>query len=105
CRDGRLISVTALGTAHFSELAEVEAMQYEQSVPGELVLKVVAPAPLGARAERGIAQAIEARTEGGCRVAIARVDRIERTPRGKARMLVQRLDLRSSLEECLGDRR
>jgi phenylacetate-CoA ligase len=105
CRGGRLISVTALGTAHFPELSEVEAMQYEQSVPGELALKVVAGARLGAREERGIAQAIEARTQGGCRVAIAQVDRIERTPRGKARMLVQHLDLRSSLEECLGDRR
>jgi phenylacetate-CoA ligase len=105
CRDARLISITALGTAHFAELADVEAMQYEQSKPGELVLKVVAGAPLGAREERRIAAAIEARTEGGCRVAVAQVDRIERTPRGKARMLVQRLDLRSSLEECLGDRR
>jgi phenylacetate-CoA ligase len=105
CRDGRLISVTALGTAHFPELSGVDAMQYEQFAPGELVLKVVAPAALGAREERRIAQAIEARTEGGCRVAIAQVDRIERTRRGKARMLVQHLDLRSSLEECLGDRR
>jgi phenylacetate-CoA ligase len=105
CRDGRLISVTALGTAHFSELSEIEAMQYEQSAAGELALKVVSAAPLAPREERRIAEAIEARTQGGCRVAIARVDRIERTPRGKTRMLVQHLDLRSSLEESLGDRR
>ncbi len=94
CRDQRLVSITTLGVAHFPELAAVEAIQYEQSRPGELVLKVVADAPLGAREANRIAAAVAAKTQGGCDVQIAQVERIVRTPRGKARMLVQNLDIR-----------
>jgi hypothetical protein len=34
------------------------------------------------------------KTQGGCDVQVAQVDRIARTPRGKARMLIQHLDIR-----------
>jgi phenylacetate-CoA ligase len=94
CRDRRLVSITTLGVAHFPELAAVEAIQYEQSRPGELVLKVVADPPLGARDASRIAAAVAAKTQGGCDVQVVQVERIARTPRGKARMLVQNLDIR-----------
>jgi phenylacetate-CoA ligase len=97
CRDGRLVSITTLGTAHFPELSALDAIQYEQEHPGELRLKAVAEGTLDSRVARRIAAAVEAKLQGGCRVKVAQVPAIERTARGKARMLVQRLDLRLRL--------
>jgi len=94
CRDARLISITALGVAHFPELAAVEAIQYEQRKPGELILKVAAESEIAPRDLRRIATAVAGKTQGGCDVGALQVERIERTPRGKSRMLVQHLDLR-----------
>lgn len=102
CRDGRLVSITALGTAHFPQLSAVESMQYEQERPGALKLNVVVDGELAARDGRRIASAVEARLQGGCRVEVCQVPRIARTPRGKARMLVQRLDLRRRFDALLG---
>lgn len=93
CNDRRLVSITTLGAAHFSELAGVEAIQFEQSEPGRVTLKIVASRPLHASEADAIRRAIRAKTQNGCEVAIERVDRIERTARGKLRMLVQELDL------------
>ncbi len=94
CRDERLISITALGVAHFPELAAIEAIQYEQRKPGELILKVAAEGEIAARDLRRIATAVAAKTQGGCDVGALQVERIERTARGKSRMLVQHLDVR-----------
>ena len=94
CRDHRLVSITTLGVAHFPELADVESIQYEQERPGHVVLKVVADAALGAPALARIAAAVRDKTQGGCDVDVVQVERIARTPRGKARMLVQHLDIR-----------
>jgi phenylacetate-CoA ligase len=102
-RDGRLTSITTLGTAHFPELSALDAIQYEQQRPGHLTLKVAAGAPLDARGARRIAGAVEEKLQGGCTVAVEQVPRIERTPRGKARMLVQRIDLRRRLDASLVD--
>jgi phenylacetate-CoA ligase len=94
CRDQRLVSITTIGVAHFPELAEVDAIQYEQDRPGKLVLKVVADHKLTADQASRIAAAVAAKTQGGCDVEVVQVDSIARTPRGKARMLVQNLDVR-----------
>ena len=94
CRDERLISITALGVAHFPELCAVEAIQYEQQKPGELILKVTAESEIPPRELRRIATAVAAKTQGGCDVGALQVARIDRTPRGKSRMLVQHLDVR-----------
>ena len=102
CGDGRLVSITALGTGHFPELSAIDAMQYEQERPGHLVLKAVAPAKLAARETRRMAAAVEARLQGRCRVEVAQVERIERTPRGKTRMLVQHLDVRRRFDALQG---
>jgi len=94
CRDERLVSITTIGVAHFPELAQVEAIQYEQDRPGKLVLKVVAdPRLTGDQASR-IASAVAGKTQGGCDVEVVQVEAITRTPRGKARMMVQNIDLR-----------
>jgi phenylacetate-CoA ligase len=94
CRDQRLVSITTLGVAHFAELAEVEAIQYEQERPGKVFLKVVADHPMRADHLASIAAAVERKTQGGCDVSVVQVEHIARTARGKARMLVQHLDIR-----------
>ena len=58
-------------------------------------------ASLDPRAARRIAGAVEDKLQGGCAVAVEQVPRIERTPRGKARMLVQRIDLRRRVDASL----
>lgn len=93
CRDHRLVSVTTLGAAHFSDLARVETIQFEQSKAGELVLRVVSKVALSATERKTIERAISDKTQRGCQVSIIEVDRIERTARGKHRMLIQHLPL------------
>ena len=94
CRDRRLVSITTLGVAHFPELAFVDAIQYEQHAPGRVVLKVVAEARLDARRRERIGAAVSRKTQGGCDVEVVQVEGIARTPRGKAMMLVQHIDIR-----------
>lgn len=94
CRDQRLVSITTLGVAHFPELALVDAIQYEQERPGKVVLKIVADVPLTSAQLEKIAAAVERKTQSGCDVEVVPVESIARTPRGKARMLVQHIDVR-----------
>ena len=93
CRDERLISITTLGVGHFPELSAVEAIQYEQHRPGEVVLKVVARPRLAPAQAEHIARAVREKTQGGCDVRVQHVERIPRTDNGKFRMLVQNIDL------------
>jgi phenylacetate-CoA ligase len=94
CRDQRLVSLTTLGVAHFPELAQVEAIQYEQHQPGKLVLKVTADHALGGEQGGRIAAAIAAKMQGGCDVEVVQVEAIARTSRGKTPLLVQNIDIR-----------
>ena len=94
CHDQRLVSITTLGVAHFPELSLADAIQYEQSRPGKVVLKIVAETKLTAAQREAIGAAVERKTQGGCEVEVVQVESIARTPRGKARMLVQNLDIR-----------
>jgi phenylacetate-CoA ligase len=93
CRDHRLVSITTMGAAHFDELAEVDAIQYEQHEPGHFVLNVVSRHPLDEKARRSIAHAVEVKTQSGCTAEIRTVGEIPRTERGKHRMLLQHLDV------------
>jgi phenylacetate-CoA ligase len=93
CKDHRLISITTLGVAHFPEFAEVEAIQYEQDRPGEVTLKVVTAGQPSLEMQKRIVAAIREKTQGGCEAKVVRVERIERTMRGKFRMLIQHLDI------------
>lgn len=93
CADRRLVSITTLGAAHFSELEHVQAIQFEQHVPGEVILRVATSQPLTPWQQRRIEAAIWDKTQRGCKAVVDVVDRIERTARGKHRMLIQHLDL------------
>ncbi len=92
-RDHRLISITTMGAAHFDELAEVEAIQYEQHEPGIFLLKIVSSQKLGDDMRARIARAVEEKTQHGCRADVVSVKSIPRTARGKHVMLVQHLDI------------
>jgi phenylacetate-CoA ligase len=104
CRDRRLVSITTLGVAHFPELSLVDAIQYEQKEPGHVVLKVVGESRLTSDQLARIAAAVERKTQGGCDVEVVQVEHIARTPRGKARMLIQHIDIRryfgAPIEDC-----
>ena len=93
CRDERLVSITTLGVAHFPEMAQVDAIQYEQKEPGRILLKVASAEPIDPASLARMAMAVEKKTQGGCEVAVEQAARIERTPRGKQRMIVQHLDV------------
>lgn len=93
CSDRRLVSVTTLGAAHFTELALADCIQYEQHEAGRVELRVVTPRPLDAAEIARIEHAVRAKTQGGCAARVQRVAHIERTARGKHRMLIQHLDL------------
>ncbi len=93
CRDQRLISITTLGAAHFEDLQTVDTIQFEQHQAGRVDLKLVSRTALSAEQRARIAQAVHHKTQGGCDVQVHQVERIERTARGKHRMLIQHLDL------------
>lgn len=93
CNDCRLVSVATLGAAHFREIANVDAIQYEQSEPGKITLRVETDQPLSAVALQSVEQAVFDKTQGGCMVRVEEVSFIERTARGKRSLLKQKLDL------------
>ncbi len=93
CSDHRLVSITTLGAAHFSELADAQSIQFFQREPGRLELRLVAGAPLTARATAAVAAAVRAKTQGGCEVTVVQVESLYRTARGKQPLLLQKIDL------------
>jgi phenylacetate-CoA ligase len=97
CNDKRLISVATLGAAHFSEIANVGAIQYEQHEPGKIILRVETDQPLSAAARQSVEKAVFDKTQGGCTVTVVEVPFIERTSRGKRSLFKQTLDLSSYL--------
>jgi phenylacetate-CoA ligase len=93
CADHRLVSITTLGAAHFDALAPVDWIQFVQHTPGRVTLNVVKADGLSPDEQARIATAVRDKTQGGCDVEVQRVASIERTARGKHRMLIQHLDL------------
>ncbi len=93
--DNRLIALNGVTTAQPHPLLEfAHAIQFEQQEPGRLVLRVVMPRRLGEDELSDLARSVERRIGGGCSVRAEQVTSIARTARGKARMLIQRLDMR-----------
>jgi phenylacetate-CoA ligase len=90
-RDSRAISLANIGAAHIPAFCHISAMQYQQDRPGELTLRFVAPAPLRPEEQEQMARALG--EKAGCDVTVVRVDSLERTVRGKQRMLIQNLDI------------
>ena len=93
CSDERLVSINSLTTPRYDDLRDVDDLQFEQSMPGQVMLRIVCQQPLAEAARKRIADAMQAKTQDGCRFTVGVVDCIDRTPRGKQRMLVQHIDL------------
>jgi phenylacetate-coenzyme A ligase PaaK-like adenylate-forming protein len=90
-RHERLVSVVTIGAAHFAEFGAIDAMQYEQRRPGELVLKFVAGDDFTPDMQKRLAAAIG--DKAGCDVRTVKVRGFARTARGKHQLLVQHLDI------------
>ncbi|WP_158219877.1 hypothetical protein [Ideonella sp. A 288] len=101
CHDQRLVSITTLGAAHFDQLDHCLRLQFEQHEPGLLILRVVPLRPLTPDQRRDLAQAVFDKTQGGCRVQVEEVASIERTARGKQRLLIQHLPIERYLGAAL----
>lgn len=97
CRDHRLVSICTIGAAHFEELASADRMQFEQSVPGRAVLKVLTTNDLSSRAKEALVKGVLSKTQGGLEIEVIRVDEIARTVSGKHKLLVQKLNLSNYL--------
>ena len=91
-REGRAVSLRVVGATHSPAFARVDAMQYRQDRPGRVVLSYVSAAPLAAGDLEDMARVVG--EKAGCDVELIRVERIERTARGKQPLLVQNLDVR-----------
>lgn len=90
-RRQRLISLLAVGSAHFAWFSRIEAIQYEQERPGELVVKFKASKSFSAEMQQLLAEAVARRT--CCDVRLVPVEEVPRTPSGKQQLLVQKLDI------------
>lgn len=92
-RENRLISLLAVGSAHLPWFSRIEALQYEQQRPGELIMRYSAEPAFSPEVQALMAEAVGERT--CCSVRLERVDRIPRTACGKQMLLVQALDVAS----------
>ncbi|OGA76878.1 MAG: hypothetical protein A3G27_19820 [Betaproteobacteria bacterium RIFCSPLOWO2_12_FULL_66_14] len=90
-RDRRAISLANIGAAHIPAFSRIDAMQYQQDCAGELTVKFVTRTSLTPEEREHMARAIG--EKAGCDVTVVQVDAIEKTPRGKHRMLIQNLDI------------
>ena len=93
CSDRRLISINALTTTRYPDLETAEAIQFEQTIPGQFTVKVRSATPLSAAAAQRVVRAMAAKTGDGCLATVTHVEHIARTARGKHQMLIQHLDL------------
>ncbi|MEW6706236.1 MAG: AMP-binding protein [Pseudomonadota bacterium] len=93
CHDHRLVTPNSLSAAHYAELSVAESIQYEQHEPGRVALKVVAHRPLTHAERKAISAALRRKAQDGIHFEVVQVPAIERTARGKHKMVVQHLDI------------
>jgi phenylacetate-CoA ligase len=88
--DGRRIPVASLGGLRPPEFLQVEASQYEQFEPGQLIVRLQSAVPLsrGAGGARPLLPHQAARLRGA---ELRVVPQIERTARGKRRLMIQHI--------------
>lgn len=103
CHDRRLVSVNSLTTQRYPDLEAVDAIQFEQHMPGHFTIRVVSTPHLPAAARKRVVQALAMKTQGGCTVSLEQVESIPRTARGKHRMLIQHLNLGTFFSTGMGE--
>lgn len=91
-KDGRLISIVTMGAGHFSNLLNVDAIQYQQKVAGEVTLLVQPKADTVVDAN-ALRLEMSKHTKDGIKFAIHIVSVIEKSSRGKRVLCKQMIDL------------
>ncbi len=89
--DGRKISMTSINR-HDDLFVAVDQFQFHQKTAGEARLNLVPGPSYDEDEERRIIAAIESHCGDGVRIEVSRVERIEKTPIGKHRFLIQEIE-------------
>jgi hypothetical protein len=90
-RDGRRIPVASLGGLRPPAFLQVEATQYEQHAPGRITVRLQSPVPLAPAVLAAIDDYFRTKLLGLVEAELAVVPHIERTARGKRRLMIQHL--------------
>ncbi len=90
--DGRLISICVMGAGHYSSLNGVDAIQYQQSEPGKVQLLVESRRDIDCNA---ISAQLLNFTNNAIDFNVVKVEKLEKTSRGKRIMCKQSLDVDS----------
>lgn len=92
--DKRLVSIVAMGAAHFSGIKDVTETQYYQDTPGKLRFRIVeGDHKLSDIDLSNIISEIEKKLEGSVSIELEFVDEIKKSRMGKKSMIDQRLDI------------
>ena len=96
-RDGRRIPVASLGGLRPPEFLQIEASQYEQFEPGRIVVRLQSPAPLDPAVLAVFDNYFRTKLLGLVEPELQVVTHIERTARGKRRLMIQHLAVSSAV--------
>ena len=89
--DGRRIPVASLGGLRPPEFLQVEASQYEQFEPGQLIVRLQSAVPLSPEALAVLDRYFRTKLLGCVEPELRVVPQIERTARGKRRLMIQHI--------------
>jgi phenylacetate-CoA ligase len=90
--NGSLIPLVVFNL-HGEELDKVYALQYFQDQPGQLVVRIKPSISFEEKDRKNLIQALKEKVGDELAIIIQDVSEIELTPMGKAKLLVQKLDL------------
>jgi phenylacetate-CoA ligase len=89
--DGRRIPVASLGGLRPPEFLQIEASQYEQFEPGKLIVRLQSATPLDPAVLEVIRNYFRVKLLGCVETQLEVVSHIERTARGKRRLMIQHI--------------
>lgn len=89
--DGRRIPVASLGGLRPPEFLQVEASQYEQFEPGQLIVRLQSAVPLSPEVLAVLDRYFRTKLLGCVEPELRVVPQIERTARGKRRLMIQHI--------------
>ncbi len=96
--DKEVITLTALVFAqHFEAFQNIEKMQLEQEVIGEVIVKVIPTYQFSLKDEKEIIKKMHDASNGKISILIKRVESLEKTIVGKHKFFEQKLDVRQYL--------
>jgi phenylacetate-CoA ligase len=97
-KDERLISICTMGAAHFDVLDHVKKIQYYQDSPGKIEFRIVPLSGYVKDDDEKIKNGLNNKFRDSVDFEIVKVPDINTTPRGKHRMMIQKLDVKFEVE-------